>query len=131
MKSSLIVKVSAKRTNCITGVSKNVDVTIAQRYLPSLSSWWIEVVVGGVTGYESMQIDNLKDRINGGWSACAGTKGRWDTLFLPAESMLRIYNWIKEEQTLNEREHANAQTKESLGSCSPRLQKERITNASD
>lgn len=131
MRIPLLLTVTALRTNCISNISKNVDVVIVQKYHPSLSSWWVEIAVGGSTGYESMKIDNLKDRIDKGWTACSGTKGRWDTLFLPPESMLQIYNWISEEQTQNEREHANALTKESPGSCSPGVQKERIKNDVD
>ena len=99
---SPILKVLAIRTHCISGISKNIEVTIAQRYWPSLESWWIEILSGAVTGYESMEVRNLKGRTKDGWSACAGTKGRWDTLFLPPQSMQRIYDWSLETKEYRE-----------------------------
>ena len=94
---SPMLKVLAVRTNCISGISKNIEVTIAQKYSSSLDSWWIEITSGAVTGYESMQIDHLSGQIRGkGWAACMGTKDQWDTLFLPPESMQRIYDWSLE-----------------------------------
>ena len=48
-------------------------------------------LVGGPTGYESFYIDNdytsLEAMCEGGWLACAGTKGRYDRLSIPAEEM--------------------------------------------
>lgn len=99
---SPMLKVLAVRTNCISGISKNIEVTIAQKYSSSLDSWWIEFLSGAVTGYESMEIRGLKKRTETGWSACAGTKGRWDTLFLPPKSMQRIYDWSLETEKYRE-----------------------------
>ena len=95
---SPMLKVPAIRTNCISGISKNVEVSIAQKYSTTLDSWWIEILSGAVTGYESMEIKGLENRKKDGWSACAGTRCRWDTLFLPPESMQRIYDWSLETE---------------------------------
>lgn len=51
-------------------------------------------LLNGVTGYESFYIDqdnaNLNRMKEKGWLACAGTKGRWHRLFIPAEEMMRV-----------------------------------------
>jgi hypothetical protein len=69
--------------------------------------WWCSIVDGGVTGYESFCISKVdldetektKERmLKDGWSACAGTEGRWDRLFIPADSMKEIYNsWERQK----------------------------------
>lgn len=87
------IVVKATRTSCLTGKSKVVEVKIDRVYHESLNSGWIRIVSGGVTGYESMREDNVKEMTEG-WCACAGTKNRWDTLFIPAEEMLQIADWV-------------------------------------
>lgn len=56
---------------------------------------------------------------------------RYAKRFLSAQEVNSFL--LKEEQTQyqNEREHANALMKESLDSCSSRVQKERIKDAID
>ena len=48
-------------------------------------------LINGVTGYESFYIHGKYTHIDGmldhGWTACAGTKGKYDKLFIPAEDM--------------------------------------------
>jgi len=90
-----IISVKAERTNCITGEKKYVIVEFYEHYAKELNSWYIQIGRGGVTGYESMRSEHVKEMLEGGWSACAGTKGRWDTLFIPPESMKRIHDWIE------------------------------------
>jgi len=85
--------VKANRTSCLTGESKVVEVKINRTYHKSLNSWWIQIVSGGITGYESIREDDVK-KMTGGWSACVGTKGGWDSLFIPAEEVLRIADWV-------------------------------------
>ena len=96
---SLTVK--AKRTNCLHKADcADVEIKI-EAYTPS---WRNEVCIkiskGGVTGYESAFVSGLfkakHDCRERGWCACAGTERQWDTLFVPAESMQEIYNWLKE-----------------------------------
>ena len=95
------VEVNAIRTNCRTGVNKTVSVRIMKSfYAGSLNEWQITITKGAVTGYESMTVKNVYIRTskNTGWYACAGTKNRWDTLFLPATSMQKIVEWLKETE---------------------------------
>ena len=48
-------------------------------------------LIGGVTGYESFYLDSKYTRLDkmleNGWTACAGTKNKYDELFIPAEEM--------------------------------------------
>ena len=48
-------------------------------------------LINGVTGYESFYIYDKYTQLDGmlkhGWYACAGTKGKYDKLFIPAEDM--------------------------------------------
>lgn len=45
---------------------------------------------GGPTGYESFYLDDyLKRPTRNGWTACAGTPGRWDRCFVPQAEMQR------------------------------------------
>ena len=84
------IDINAIRTNSITGKKKDVMLKVAKEFHESLDSWWIKIVDGGVTGYESCQVDTLERTTKGGWSACAGTKGRWDSLFIPEIEMQKI-----------------------------------------
>jgi hypothetical protein len=47
------------------------------------------IVEGGVTGWESFFVTdrNLRATCLDGWNACAGTRGRWDSLFIPPDQM--------------------------------------------
>jgi len=95
------VKVTAVRTNCMTGIVKDIEVLVMKSfYAGSLNEWQISITSGAVTGYESMLVKNVYKVANDntGWHACAGTKGRWDTLFLPATSMMKIAEWLKETE---------------------------------
>lgn len=61
----------------------------------------------GVTGYESFEFESdINKRIKeGGWSACAGTKDRWDSLFIPADQMKIALDEMEElyQKELNKR----------------------------
>ena len=93
------VEVDAIRTNCVTDKQVAMKVLVNKKQAAILSDkQWIWIVKGGVTGYESMRVDSVREFTFGGWSACAGTKGRWDTLFLPAASMQKINEWLKETE---------------------------------
>lgn len=53
---------------------------------------WLHLTHGGITGYESVQltpeiIEELKQR---GWSACAGTPNKWDSLYIPPLQMRNL-----------------------------------------
>ena len=70
------------RTHHTTGEEKTVELFVELRYSKSLGTWWLYIIKGGVTGYESISVDALMKQDGDGWFACAGTKGRWDTLFI-------------------------------------------------
>ena len=48
-------------------------------------------LLDGPTGYESFYMDSeynhLKNVCDNGWTACGGTAGVWDKLFIPAKEM--------------------------------------------
>lgn len=58
-------------------------------------------LIDGVTGYESFYIHSkyirLDKMIEYGWLACAGTKNKYDKLFIPPEEMKIALNSIKLE----------------------------------
>lgn len=49
-------------------------------------------VYGGPTGYESVYLDAETGAkfMSEGWVACAGIVGRWDSLFVPAEAIIKV-----------------------------------------
>ena len=51
-------------------------------------------LIGGVTGYESFYIDSkytpIDKMIMNGWTANAGTKNKYDNLFIPAKEMKKV-----------------------------------------
>lgn len=78
-------------TNCITGKEKEVELEyeITERNNERIFS-----LLNGVTGWESFYIDHwstkLEEMQKTGWLACAGTEGKYDKLFVPAEEMQKI-----------------------------------------
>lgn len=92
------IKVKAIRTNCCNGEERVVDAAIERHYHTcNLNSWWIAIIEGGVTGYESMAEDRVESMVSG-WSACAGTKNSWDKLFISGEEMMKVAEWIKQQR---------------------------------
>jgi hypothetical protein len=75
-------------TDCITGNEKEIE--IGYKIIDSENGEIFELI-GGVTGYESFYIKSKYTPLNKicgfGWCACAGTKGKYDKLFIPAEEM--------------------------------------------
>jgi len=93
------VEVDAIRTNCVTDKQVTMKVLVNKKESSTYpGEWWVWIIKGGVTGCESIRADDVREFTFGGWSACAGTKGRWDTLFLPAKSMQKIAEWLKETE---------------------------------
>ena len=83
----------------MTGKTKIVDVVMTVEYLHSkyVEGLWVKITEGGVTGYESMKAELLGERHDdNGWSACAGTKRRWDGLFIPPEEMQKVIKWFSQ-----------------------------------
>ena len=75
-------------TDCIDGEVQEIEIDyeIVER-----DGHKIFKLIGGVTGYESFYLDSEYTRLGkimeNGWNACAGTKGKYDKLFIPAEEM--------------------------------------------
>jgi hypothetical protein len=69
---------------------KECDVVIEYEIL-DIDDRKIFQLINGVTGYESFYIDSeynhLENVCDNGWTACAGTKGVWDKLFIPGDEM--------------------------------------------
>lgn len=63
---------------------------------------WLKIVDGGVTGYESISIKDLlrHEDWSTGWSCCAGTKGRWDSLRINGEDMKQLRKHFMEVRIL-------------------------------
>ena len=89
--------VKAVRTNCMTQVEKEVTICVNREQHESLdNSWWLHIVEGGVTGYESIRENLIINNENdSGWSACAGTKGQWDKLYVPLKSLNKVVEWLR------------------------------------
>lgn len=70
----------------------------------SIEEPWLHIVDGSVTGYESISIKDLLRHTDwtGGWSACAGTKGRWDSLRIDGKDMKQVQEYFMEQQHLME-----------------------------
>jgi len=75
-----------KRTYHTTEETKIVELFVEWRFHPSLDMWYLHIVNGGVTGYESISLYDLyKKDVVDVWLANAGTKGRYDTLLISAK----------------------------------------------
>ena len=89
IKEDNFVRIKGIRTNCITGEEKEVIVTLEKYfYMQPLNEWWVRIIGGGVTGFESFKVKG--NDFSTGWLACAGTKDRWDELYIPAEEMQKL-----------------------------------------
>ena len=90
------LKAYGTRTRCQEGAEPQaVDITVGVRWSPSLNSFWLWIDKGAVTGFESIRVIDIPERIeNNGWGACAGTPGSWDQLEVSAANMKAIYEWI-------------------------------------
>ena len=91
----MVIKAKAIRTHHTTGIEKEVEITVEKIYHEYLKSWYVTIIKGGVTGYESFKLEDMnKDGV--AWSACVGTKSRWDRLVVPAEEMKKIFKELNE-----------------------------------
>jgi hypothetical protein len=54
----------------------------------------VKVTDGGVTGWENfiLREDDVVAMCERGWVACAGTRGRWDRLYIPADQMRSFFD---------------------------------------
>jgi hypothetical protein len=98
-------KVTAIRTHHTTGVETTVEIVCGIRTDGS-GRRIFEIVEGGPTGYEDFHVDGfLEVRKRKGittlaWTACMGTKGRWDKLVVPHESMVKALTELGVEVAL-------------------------------
>jgi hypothetical protein len=83
--------IKAIRTDCYSGVSRDVEIDYEVKTFKSLAGLWFCIIRGAVTGYESFQLttEAISRTSKEGWWACAGTQYRWDSLFIPAEEMTK------------------------------------------
>lgn len=81
------------RTSCITGEEQVVD-------LEFKIEDDIFQLIGGVTGYESFNIDSnfsyLEKMFKTGWVACFGTPCKWDKLVIPGRQMKKAFSLYPE-----------------------------------
>lgn len=81
-------RVLADRYCCFTGAKATSEIVLVVR--PGHGGEpWVHVEKGGPTGYESIRLAGVDEAIakGVGWEACFGTKGRYDRLVVPLESL--------------------------------------------
>jgi hypothetical protein len=90
----------AVRCKLFTNGEKNcqeVTLKLGVRYHgDNLNSWYLHIIEGAVTGFEGCEFsrDWIEKSSKIGWCACAGTKGSWDSLKIPAEEMTKIWKFF-------------------------------------
>lgn len=87
-----VATVRAVRTHQTTAQQSIVMLTFECRFRDNLPV--VAIADGGVTGYESVYLDDyfLDATRARGWWACAGTPGRYDSLFVPAKEMRAVFD---------------------------------------
>ena len=107
----MITSIHGIRTKCY-GTKKETKVRIVLKTFWSppacaghKGEWWIRIIEGGVTGYESCRVEwVLKEELSGVWLACAGTDNRWDTLLITKHEMGHVRCWLKRKFVTKESE---------------------------
>lgn len=90
------ITVKGIRSHCITGIKRTVSVTMNKRhYEDSPKKFWYSIIEGGVTGFEGLRCKHLEAQLKYGWNACVGTKGVWDSLFIPAVEMQKVVDLLQ------------------------------------
>ena len=75
-------------TDCINGKEYEIEIhyEVIERDVRDIFQ-----LTNGPTGYESFYIHDKYTHLDGmlehGWTACAGTKGKYDKLYIPAEEI--------------------------------------------
>jgi len=82
------------RTNCVNGKESIVELKYYAKY-GLYFHWWF-YIVGGPTGYESFDMDSEHFEPTNGWSACGGTKNRWDRLYVPGDELSNAISDLRE-----------------------------------
>lgn len=85
--------VKGVRVDCNTGEIYDVELMANIRSSNGVNFWFH--IKNGVTGYESFEItlDSIRRLSERGWFACAGTKGRWDMLYIEGKEMEYILGY--------------------------------------
>lgn len=80
-------------TDCRTGEKKKIEIDYK---IVNDKHGKIFRLIGGPTGYESFYInsDRLERICDNGWTACVGTRGVYDKLFIPGEEMRKAIDVI-------------------------------------
>lgn len=102
------IVIQGQRTNCVTGKMKHVRLVLEDYWSPGVAgyegAWWVRIAEGGVTGYESCEVERLltgKTGLNG-WCACAGTKMSWDKLEISGLEMRMVTDALRKEYVTKE-----------------------------
>jgi len=84
-------KIKALRLNLTTGVMTEVELEY-EILICIIQPLGVFQLCGGPTGYESFLIEDFVryGYGDGGWVACAGTKGVWDRLEIDSEELERV-----------------------------------------
>jgi len=91
------------RTNAWTEEEKEVEIGYILKKGYD-NKFWMYIIEGAVTGYESASVDDIINRGRGnGWLACAGTQRLWDRLLIPPEEMEKVIEYALNELKLNEK----------------------------
>ena len=81
------VTVNGVRTSGVTGQARNAEVTLS--LAESKFGLIVHITGGAVTGWEYLGVKGGFGTLpETGWTACAGTKGEWDSLFIPGPELL-------------------------------------------
>lgn len=95
------VTLTAKRTDCMSGLSTQHPVTLVIE--DGKAGLVVRIIKGGVTGYESFYLSSWnKHPPHTDWIACVGTKGRWDRLEISSEEMSRGLKALTEKERVYE-----------------------------
>ena len=89
-------------TNCVTEKVSDVEVSYEITY--NENNQPVFELRGGPTGYEGFRIDEktISQMVENGWTACMGTKNRWDKLVIPADEMRKAFeNVLAAEKVRN------------------------------
>jgi hypothetical protein len=84
------VFVKGVRKNCFSGEERTISCVLTLTSTPKFGKI-VHITRGGVTGWEYFGVDQKikRDTFQSGRTACSGTPGEWDKLFIPGDEMTR------------------------------------------
>jgi hypothetical protein len=93
-----MITIKAIRTSAFTAVETEVSIDCEVRKGHDGKDW-IYIVNGGITGYESMPLDELDKAISSdGWLANFGTRRRWDSMLVPSHELMFLKEALERSQ---------------------------------